>query len=313
MILLESIEDRPRHVILIFGAGLIGSAILRSLRAARPMRLAAVPTRWADPCGFGSDLTSAERVVDERRRSGSSPCLTVVWSAGRASFEAGEEETAAELARFSETLAFARKIGSGRGDERAHFVMVGSAGGLYEGQRLVTEASRPDPRRPYGRLKREQQRLLAEHAPALRATVLLPSSVYGFAHAGQRAGLVSTLIVNGLRQRVTTISGTMSTLRDFVWAGDIGDFTASEVLHPADVGSTRILASARPASIFEIQNMVQETLGRRIFLAFSPRATNRDDITFAPSALPRGWSPSDLRTNIQRIYRDALGTLPFAA
>lgn len=314
MILLESAESGPRHLVLLFGAGLIGSAILRCLRSAVPMSADRLPVRWAHSEGFSSDLAAAEEMVRKRRDAGTSPLLTVVWSAGRASFGAGAEETAAELARFSDVLSFARRIGSGPREDGVHFVLISSAGGLYEGQRIVTEASRPEPRRAYGRLKLEQQRLLLENASALRSTILLPSSVYGFARGGQRAGLVSTLILNGLRQRVTTISGTMSTLRDFVWAGDVGRFAANQILHPAGVaGSPRLLASARPASIFEIQNMAQETLGRRIFLAFSPRATNRDDITFAPSVLPDGWSPSDLQTNIRRIYRDALGALPSAA
>ncbi len=247
MILLESAASGPRHMVLLFGAGLIGSAILRSLRSAGTMSADRFPMRWADSGGFASDLGSAEEVVRRRRDAGAPPLLTFVWSAGQASFDAGAEDTAAELARFSEVLSLARRVCSGPREESIHFVMISSAGGLYEGQRIVTEASRPEPRRAYARLKLEQQRLLLERAPALRPTVLLLSSVYGLARAGQRAGLVSTLIVNGLRRRVTTISGTMSTLRDFVWAGDVGRFAANQVLHPAGgTGSPRILASGPP-------------------------------------------------------------------
>jgi nucleoside-diphosphate-sugar epimerase len=314
VILLETAGSRPRHVVVLFGAGLIGSAILRALRSARPMSADHLPVRWTDPQGFSSDLASAETILRKRRTDEKTPLFTVVCSAGRARFEASAEETAPELARFSDVLAFAERIASGPAGGRVQFVLISSAGGLYEGQRIVTRASRPEPRRMYAHLKLEQQWLLLDKAPALHSTILLPSSVYGFARDGQRSGLVSTMIVNGLRQMVTTISGSLSTLRDFVWADDIGRFAANQILHGTGVaGSAMILASARPTSIFEVQNMAQETLGRKIFLAFSPEATNHDDITFAPSVLPLGWSASDLHTNIRRVFRDALGTPPGAA
>jgi nucleoside-diphosphate-sugar epimerase len=119
--------------------------------------------------------------------------------------------------------------------------------------------------------------------------------------------LVSTLILNAVRQRVTHITGHMSTLRDFIFVEDVACFLSRLVLQDeAQEPKTAVLAHAKPYSLFEIQGIVESVLGRRIYVSYSLDPTNREDITFSPAVLPPGWQPSDLRSNISRIYWQAV-------
>src|SRR5256885_1733395 len=84
---------------------------------------------------------------------------------------------------------------------------VGLVGGLFEGQRHIERDSVPEPRRPYGELKLRQEQLLASSSAPLVRCVYRLTSVYGHAHTRRRQGLIPTLVVNGLRHRVSTIVG----------------------------------------------------------------------------------------------------------
>jgi UDP-glucose 4-epimerase len=289
----------------LFGAGLVGTALAERLRSFGEMEATACPLDWAD-------VTRRNRELEELRTriAGAlgppAGALTFVWSAGRAGFAAGPEETAAELANFRAVLAFSERCAEDHPHASIRFVHFSSAGGLFEGQRQVDALSVPAPRRPYGELKAAEERLLA--ASGIPAVVIRLSSVYGLVRPGQRAGLISTLLVNGISRRVSSIHGSMDTLRDFVWTDDVAAFGARLVLGGADSASARtiLLASGRPSSIFEVQKIIEDVLGYKIYIAHPPHATNRDDITFAHTALPSGWIASDLRANIGIVYREAM-------
>ena len=56
------------------------------------------------------------------------------------------------------------------------------------------------------------------------------SSVYGIIDTRYRMGLIPTLLRDGLRRQVSTIAGSPSTLRDFVWLEDVGRYIALDIL-----------------------------------------------------------------------------------
>jgi nucleoside-diphosphate-sugar epimerase len=306
LILLRSRGEAPGHAVVVFGAGLVGAALVERLRSLGGMEATSLPLDWADAALRDRELEELRIPIARPPGSAAGRRLTVVWSAGIAGFAAGPKEAAAELANFRAVLAFSERCAEDHPEAPIRFVHFSSAGGLFEGQRQVNARSVPAPRRPYGELKAAEERLLA--ASGIPAVVLRLSSVYGRVRTGQRAGLISTLLVNGIRRRVSSIHGSMDTLRDFVWTHDVATFGARLVLGGSDPARARtiLLASGRPSSIFEVQKIIEDVLGYKIYIGHAPRATNRDDITFAHTALPPGWIASDLRANIGIVYRDAM-------
>ena len=301
------LRDPARSVVTaVFGVGLVGSALVRRLKAAGPWESEALPFDWHDDAARRAQLERIEAKVRAFGNASSEVAVTLVWSAGQAGFQARREELSGELALFRAVLALGERCAEAFSPGRMRVVHFSSAGGLFEGQRSVDARSTPNPRRPYGELKAHQEDLLRRSG--LPATIVRLSTVYGPLRAGQRLGLVSTLVANGVRREVSSIFGSMDTLRDFVWVDDVAAFV-SRRLSSADGGngaSVVFLASGRPFSIFEIQKIVEDLLGHKLYVSHAPRATNSDDITFARSALPADWISSDLRTNLATVCREAI-------
>jgi UDP-glucose 4-epimerase len=305
MILLDVLrpDDHDRFLVAVFGVGLIGFSVLEVLRQRAGGETTFLPFDWGSPALRRAQLQSIESILGKSMQSGAR--LAVLWSAGHAGFLSPEAELDAEREPFTEVLAMAERLALARGSTAFH--LVSSAGGLFEGQRRVTARSVPDPRRPYGLLKLQQEQMLTRSTAPLTRRIHRVASAYGFIRHRARAGLVSVMILGGIRRTVVPISGRMTTLRDFVFVGDAASFMAGCLLEEGD-GRTSVafLASARPYSLLEVQHTVEQTIGHRLFVSYLGDAANAEDITFAPDALPSGWHGSDLRANVGMIYRDAL-------
>ncbi|MGE5276670.1 MAG: NAD-dependent epimerase/dehydratase family protein [Acidobacteriota bacterium] len=308
MILLRPGAEDPGHTIAVFGVGLVGSALVHRLRLLANRDAVPLALAWADPGERDRQLEEIRARIAKSLVSRGGSRLTLVWSAGRAGFAAGADETAAELANFRAVLALGTRLAEELPDAATRIVHFSSAGGLFEGQRQVNSESVPRPRRPYGELKEAQERLLV--SSRIPAVIVRLSSVYGRARPGQRAGLVSTLLSNGIRREVSSIYGSLDTLRDFVWADDVAAFVSRLILGGLEPPPSRpiLLASGRPFSIFEIQKIIEDLLGYKIYISHAPGAPNREDITFSRAALPPGWVSSDLRANAGIVYREAMRT-----
>lgn len=294
MLLLHPTRPGPEAPpVALFGVGLVGSAIARALEAGgyRGERLA---FPWGDP---GTWRPRLEAVSARLAGVGG---LAVVWSAGRAGFASGAGECAAEEQVFGAVLAMAGGLGA-----RVDFHLVSSFGGLFEGQRVVGRGSAPRPRRPYGELKLRQEERLAAATGLARRVVYRMSSVYGPAPAGQRRGLIPSLVADACARRVSHIGGRPSTLRDYLWAGDAGRFVARQVRERRG-DAVHLLGSGKPSSIGEIVQRVESALGRRLYLQYSTSPGNPRDISLAPSALPAGFVPRHLETVVRQLARERL-------
>jgi len=226
-----------------------------------------------------------------------------VWSAGKAGLLASEEECAREFSFFE---AFLDRLFQHRNDCNDRLHLVSSAGGLYEGQRLVTRQTNPAPTKAYGRLKlRMENRALAQFK---YCHIYRPTSVFGAFKPGHRMGLITTLMVNAYRQRPTMVWGAPATLRDYVSAIDIGRFIADSVLSDAKSNSTsHMLASGKPTSTKEIVHLIQAITQKQLYLQFVD-TTNSADITFATSSHPfPHWQPENLETRVRQIHNLLLG------
>jgi nucleoside-diphosphate-sugar epimerase len=292
----------------LFGLGLIGSSVLSNLKARGEWQARHVPFDWSWPEQKQKD---AESIFEEVYRllrlaveaKGKRVRTAFVWSAGKGGFTASEDDMRAELDSFEVVLALAGRIVGALSGVDCVFHHLSSAGGLFEGQRLVDELSRPDPRRPYGRVKCKQEEYLAAADARIRKRVYRPTSVYGYAGPGRRMGLIPTLLMNGIRNKVSTIVGSFSTLRDYVLSDDVGRYISETLFADGspDKRERFVLASGKPSSVFEVQQIVEKVIKKKILLEIRDDKENTSDITFSASALPKGWYASDMETGIRTI------------
>ena len=297
-------------IVAILGTGLIGAATVEALSRRTSFRLGKLPLDWNEQVLQQQQLVAIrETIAGEAAAAvagGRRPVLDVLWSAGLAGFAASDQQTSRELVNFNAALDWAVRLAGDVNLAGARFHLVSSAGGLFEGQRRVDARSTPAPQRPYGALKLEQERLLM--ASGLDGRIYRLSSVYGSARPGQRIGLIWMLLVNGICHRVTAINGRMDTLRDFILVDDVADFLAGAILD-RDAGNTGppvLLVHGRPSSIWEVQRLVESVVAHRVYVSYSLVPENSADTTFAATGLPPHWHPSDLASNVRRMYRQAV-------
>jgi UDP-glucose 4-epimerase len=212
-----------------------------------------------------------------------------------------ERDTLPELDSFSEVVEMAVAVVRENPACLIRFHMLSSAGGLFEGQRNVNNASPPAPGRPYGFLKLAQEKILGD-CDGLIQFIYRPTSVYGFAGLNRRMGLIPTLLWNGSKNKVSTIYGAPETLRDYAWADDVGAFVA-KIIDSTATGSGRfILASGKPSALFEIFNHIEKMLNKRLFCHYIKSGGNAEHNTFSMKTHPVGWNPLDLETGIRKTY-----------
>jgi UDP-glucose 4-epimerase len=311
-------QNRPQpgesgKIVVLFGVGLIGVAICKSLNRHEKFTSSYFPFHWSDPVQCKQDSTEIYNhlasVLDSRPKKSFLPSrIAFVWSAGAAGFSATRQNVADELVNFEIVLDLARKAASSFSDSKIFFHLVSSAGGLFENKQFVDEETIPEPGRYYGRLKFEQEIRLINLDNRFVKKIYRPTSAFGFAGLGHRMGLIPTLILNGFQNRVSTIFGGLSTLRDYVYNEDIGEYLEKKLF----IGSTTnpatvyFLATGKPSSIYEIRHIVERAIGKKIFLRFhvTPETENSADIAVNSSALPADWSPTDLKIGIRHVLED---------
>lgn len=315
MILLE--DPHPRDdahwLTAIFGVGLLGSGVATALRSAhRSLETATCALAWRDAELQRVHLMAIEALIHQRVRAAVKArkrvSIRLLWSAGDAGFSATEPELAGEGRSFEAVLTTAQSLAAGLPEADVAFWLLSSAGGLFEGQRLVDGTSGPQPLRPYGRLKRWQEELLLATPDPLRPRVVRISSVFGRVDPRHRMGLIPTLIDEGLRRDVSIIHGSPSTLRDFIWVDDVARYLAGELLGSrfGPPPTVSYLCSGRPTALGEVLCHVETVLGRRLAVRFSAEPTNAADITFSPRLRPADWSTTDLPLAIAQVHRHAL-------
>jgi len=301
------------HAIALFGAGLVGRAVIGALRRLGGATFVELPLHWNDASRRAVDLLGLTNALLARRDITGIQALDIVWAAGKAGFGAGPDELAREMESFKDVLNWTEASPSLLPGARASFHLLSSAGGLFEGQRFVDLASPPQPSRPYGAAKLEQEGLVGRVSAGIMTYIYRPSSIYGFSGDGGRSGLINTLILNAKRQSVSRIFGGPDTVRDYVLVTDIAAFIAARIIRPAMQSQTYLLASGKPASVSEIVRVVSEVIGKPLYLKLDVQPSNASHITFRPSALPAGWRPIDLETGIRLVLRQLSGAFEAGA
>lgn len=308
MILLEH-NGQTRHLIALFGTGLIGSTIAESLSRYPGMKTSFAQWQWGGDSERNSGVLKQHiSVINQQQRIDR---FSAVWCAGRAGFDA--TEISSELANFQAVLDWFKQLHEQNRQAYYSFHLTSSAGGLFENQQAINAASPTQPLRPYGELKLAQETLLLNSSWLQERHIYRPTSVYGYAGKGQRMGLIPTLISNGVANRVSTIYGHLDTLRDYVFNEDIGRFIGQQVIaeHTDNKPYFYLLGTARPASIFEIRQLIERQIQRKIYLQFRPDSSaNTGNITLNSIALPRNWQASPLATGIAQVHQQLLRAFP---
>jgi UDP-glucose 4-epimerase len=290
------VNQKPNgHVIVVIGEGLIGSAIVRSLT----LKLGQGETLSLGKYQMKNvhvDLDKIHRWLIELPRNSR---LDWIWSAGKAGFNAEQEVCDRELEYFRK---FCEGISSFNLGTNNQFHFLSSAGGLFEGMRLITPDTPLRPLRPYGNLKRAME--LAVRTYFDNTHIYRPSSVFGTINDKHRLGMVSGLLKNARNNAVTQIWGSPTTLRDYVWAEDIGDYISRQALRPINHGTQiHFLVTAKPTSIAEALSITQRITHKPPYIQFND-SNNAMDITFCPSVLPvQDWLPHDLETSARLIHQ----------
>ena len=299
-------EDSAQHMIVIFGVGLVGKAIFSSLKLPPKACIFQLPMAWMDGSKFKTQLSEvfsfllsclASSSVERRR-------ISVVWSAGKAGFNATTEVCLSERAHLTSCIKMMASLRCMASAEYK-FYFLSSAGGLYEGLRNVSNRTLPRPLRPYGQLKLEQEQEISELRQTISINIYRPSTVYGNIKGG-RLGLISTLINNGLVGRTTSIFGSAATLRDFVSAEDVGRAVARDILADtvACSGKVRFIVSGKPTSIFEVVKLTENILGKKLYVHYETRYSNALDNTYSSELRPAGFCPMSLREGMLSILQN---------
>ena len=225
----------------------------------------------------------------------------VIWSAGKAGFNFSMETYKQQLANFkklvNQLIQNLQVIGVPN-----TFYLMSSAGGLFEGETLINSESIPNPKRPYGQLKLAEEQFILSHPAVFEKNIFRLSSVYSFNILNKRKGLFLVLMENGLKNKVSTIIGHESTLRDYVLDEDIARYLVSRIYYDINPGEISFIVSGKPSTIFEIRKHIEKILKKRIYLNFSSVKTNAANMSFVQPIIADNFKSSDYKTNISRLY-----------
>lgn len=302
MVLLYS--NVARIAVVMIGRGLIGSEIEQSLLRRENWTLKQFAFPWQHDAQPVRDQAICRMFQAIEQINSTESCVVhTVWSAGRAGFTADHESTKEELNLYRQIVAFAESVEHRLGHP-SHLHVLSSAGGLFEGVRGINQSTACCPARPYGELKATQESI-AMNALVSFVTTYRPTSVYSTVQPQKRRGLIPTVMWNTLRNQSTVIYGNYDTLRDYIWAADVGRFIADRIMNPISTQHREsfLLASGVPTSLGRIIQVIENVLMRKVPMRFTASAdSNVLDITVCPNFIPVAIHRTDLTTSIRQIH-----------
>lgn len=287
--------DHKQHMLL-FGGGLIGSAIHNVICKGPAWRATRIDWKW-------DDLPQRQQVAAQIETDvRGSERIDIVWAAGISGFASTDADMEAESAHVAEIAGLAQKLAA-RGHQIV-FHLFSSIGGLHEGQRAIGPQSVVATRRPYGRGKLTQESLIEKlgSASTIIPRIYRPSSVYGYARAGRR-GLFATMIASMLSYRPIEIYGSVHTLRDYVFAPDIGVFVVESLDRPPSP-ALEFIASGKPTGVTEAITVLERLLDRRAFCRFSSAPHNMLDMTVHRTAIPTSLPRTPLLIGVASVLQN---------
>ena len=202
-------------------------------------------------------------------------------------------------------------------DESVRRVVFSSSTSVYGSTRQLptTESTPPDPISPYGVAKLAAERYCVSFSrvyESFESVVLRYFNVYGPRQSpfSQYAAVVPLFITAISRGEPITIFGDGEQSRDFTYVGNVVDATIKAGDAPDAIGRSFNIASAAPASVNRIANLIGEILGKPVEKSYLPPRAGDIRDSFADISAARdilAWEPQvDLETGL-RLTVEALG------
>lgn len=300
------------RAVLIFGMGLIGRSVFAALKNELAPSCHYFPFSWDHDDDRDRQVTHILKHVAQICSSTEQhPQFDIVWSAGKAGFAGSAEEFVSEQNAFESVLSLVHRLKSLGNSSGIRFHLFSSAGGLFEGQRNVDATSEATPLRPYGVVKiNHESRLLDLPREIVRCTYR-PSSVYGYVGPRGRIGLIVAALQAVLENKTAHIFAQPDTLRDYVFAADIGRFLKVKIMDPPTTSQSYLLASGKPTATLELIALIERVMDRRLSVRFELSADNTMSNTFRVSALPKEWVSTALETGLSLTAMQLRNTLLF--
>lgn len=295
-----------KHVVLVFGVGLIGTSILNKIQSFFIFKVTTLNFSWDNKLQQTCDI---ENILKYCNQQESGINIDVIWCAGKAGFFSTMESIHGEIESYKSVLNFVNDLSKQMKEFKIVFHLFSSAGGLFEGQSLVSEFSLPEPLRPYGYLKQLQENLLLEcNCNGFNFIVYRPSSVYGYI-PNTRVGLISNILYKSIRNEFVEIFASKSSLRDYVYVEDISDFVINIIVNNNQIenyGKIYYMVSGKPTSVDEIILILEKFLNKRIYYKYSLIHTNTLNNSFNMKLVPCNLINTPLNLGLEKTYRDLL-------
>lgn len=182
-----------------------------------------------------------------------------------------------------------------------HFVLISTAGALFDGTREVRTSTPYCPKNFYGATKAAEEMIL-KHLVELRGatfSVLRMTNVYGL-YSQRKKSAVHAFVRAALVDATVTVNGDGAQSRDFVFSGDVGRAIAThceQVLAGEDVDGVSMIGSGTSTSLMDVIGSVERAAGQ-------PLAYEKVPATDLIASEPRDVIAS--RVDIKRIMGDQI-------
>ena len=275
-------------VLLLGGAGFIGSALARRLQQEK------VPTVTVGR----QDVARLAQALPQ--------CSTVIHLASATTPGSSAHQPSLELDNLALTL---RLLDLLQAQPPTHLIFFSSGGTVYGNPQSlpVAEYSPMEPLSNYGACKAAQEKFCqALRAKGHAVTILRPSNAYGPGQSMKNGfGLVRTLLEHARQGTPMEIWGDGENVRDFVYIDDIVETTLRIVNQPQDCG-TYNLGSGVGYSINEVKAVVESVCGVSLNTTYRPaRDLDVRSVVLDNSHLHAslGWHPEvELADGVARTW-----------
>lgn len=286
-----------RHIWVLGGSGLLGSAMKRTVMEEKEVTLFQEPSPlpWTDTSALRQQL--AETIDLFANTIGKSDAWELHWMAGRSIMSSSK----AELEEETEILSFILdEIQSHKAMQEAEgtIVFASSAGGVYAGstEETIDESSAVSPLTAYGEEKLRQEELVRAWAKAHQkksALIARLSTLYGPNQSrGKKQGLLTHIARCILQKKPVEIFVPFDTIRDYIHVRDAAEEILRCLKQVWGSGSvlTKIVASEEPTTVAQIIQLFRHVLRirPRIITSNNPKSSHyARRMCFRSSVLPR--------------------------